>query len=286
MFSNESRVLPNSDYYIFTPSSTAKNLFLYPVSTGHFSYLPGYRLLRSSYDSFLLMYIRKGNCTVETNHKIYRACEGQIVIVDCYKPHAYYSNDGWDAEWLHFDGANARLYYEAIAGSEYAVLNLASTAAFEKYLRNIYMVFRNNEPINEAVLNKWIVDLLTELLLIRNNSKNSAVTTDFIEDTTAYIREHLNEVLPLNQLAARVNLSPFYFTRVFKAKTGFTPHEYIIASRVDNAKFLLMTTSHSVKEICFLSGFSNESAFCTTFRGITGLTPSDFRNSAGTDTQI
>ncbi|MFQ9702687.1 MAG: hypothetical protein ACLR0U_11435 [Enterocloster clostridioformis] len=53
-------VIPGSDFYIHTPSAQASAMFLYPVSTGYFRYLPGYCLRRSSYDSFLIMYHAEG----------------------------------------------------------------------------------------------------------------------------------------------------------------------------------------------------------------------------------
>ena len=55
MLSKEQGVAPGSDYYIYTPSTQARSLFLYPVITGYFRYLPGYCLKRTSLDSFLVM---------------------------------------------------------------------------------------------------------------------------------------------------------------------------------------------------------------------------------------
>ena len=64
MISYETHILPNSDYYVYTPSTLAKKLFFYPICIGSFRYESGYRLARDSYDSFLMMYILKGTCFV------------------------------------------------------------------------------------------------------------------------------------------------------------------------------------------------------------------------------
>ena len=61
MISYETHILPNSDYYVYTPSTLAKKLFFYPICIGSFRYESGYRLARDSYDSFLMMYIFKRN---------------------------------------------------------------------------------------------------------------------------------------------------------------------------------------------------------------------------------
>ena len=64
MISYETHILPNSDYYVYTPSTLAKKLFFYPICIGSFRYESGYRLARDSYDSFLIMYILKGTCFI------------------------------------------------------------------------------------------------------------------------------------------------------------------------------------------------------------------------------
>lgn len=82
MLSTEQGVIPGSDFYIHTPSAQASAMFLYPVSTGYFRYLPGYCLRRSSYDSFLIMYMQKGSCEIETGGRICHAGPDQIVLLD------------------------------------------------------------------------------------------------------------------------------------------------------------------------------------------------------------
>ena len=75
MKSFERKVSPVSDYFIYTPSKTAKKLFLYPTQCGVFTYDPGYRLKRNSFDSFLLMYIQKGTMVLDFGGKKQRVSE-------------------------------------------------------------------------------------------------------------------------------------------------------------------------------------------------------------------
>lgn len=277
MLSTEQGVIHGSDYYIYTPSSQATAMFLYPISTGYFRYLPGYCLRRSSYDSFLIMYMRKGSCEIESGGRTYHAKADQIVLLDCYKPHCYYTTTGWDAEWLHFDGSNARNYFEAILDNGIPVIGLHDTYRFEKYLHKIYSSFKEHLSIKEALLNNYIVNILTELLIGRDLEHSVNVSASIIEDTVAYINEHLTDPLTLEELASQASLSTFYFSRLFKKETGFTPHGYVITARVNIAKFLLKSSNSTIKEICFGTGFTSESCFCTTFKKVTGSTPSEYR---------
>ena len=111
MISYETHVLPNSNYYVYTPSTLAQKLFFYPICTGSFRYESGYRLARDSYDSFLLMYILKGTCFVTVDGQTRQAASGQLVLLDCYTPHAYGTDSGFESLWLHFDGPMARIFY-------------------------------------------------------------------------------------------------------------------------------------------------------------------------------
>ena len=207
MLSTEQGVIHGSDYYIYTPSSQATAMFLYPISTGYFRYLPGYCLRRSSYDSFLIMYMRKGSCEIESGGRTYHAKADQIVLLDCYKPHCYYTTTGWDAEWLHFDGSNARNYFEAILDNGIPVIGLHDTYRFEKYLHKIYSSFKEHLSIKEALLNNYIVNILTELLIGRDLEHSVNVSASIIEDTVAYINEHLTDPLTLEELASQASLS-------------------------------------------------------------------------------
>lgn len=277
MLSKEALVAPGSDYYIHTPSAQAQELFLYPLIVGHFQYLPGYCLRRSSLDSFLVMHVTRGGCQVECGGRHYRALEGQVVLLDCYAPHAYHTTGGWEAEWLHLDGPCARGYFDAILAGGSPVISLKNSYRFEKNLRRVYTQFRENAPVREALLNNYIVNLLTELLVGREMATPGAQSAGIIEDSIVYINDHLAQELTLEQLAAQASLSPFYFSRLFKRETGFSPHQYILAARINNAKFLLHSTGDSVKSICFTVGFTSESSFCTAFKKETGLTPSGYR---------
>lgn len=278
MLSTEQGVLKNSDYYIHTAGTVTQRTFFHPVCTGYFHYAPGYHLHRSSYDSFLIMQVKKGEfyiCGADGTR--YTLKEGQIGILDCYVPHAYGTTHGGELLWLHFDGPVARQHYEAIAGTGSPVLSLNDTYRFEKYLNRIYQLFKSNTPTRDALMSQYITTLMTELLTGQTASSAQSEQADVIEETVAYINEHLKENLPLELLAKRASLSPYYFTRLFKKETGFTPHEYLIAARINAAKFLLKNTTSSIKEICFCTGFSNESSFCTTFKKWVGQTPSYYR---------
>lgn len=270
-------ISPLSEYEIHSPSSLARKLYLYPLYSGYYKYGPGYFITRTSYDSFLLMYLTKGTCEIEADGLHFQAKAGQLVLLDCYRPHRYGSPDPWEASWLHFDGPTARAYDQEITARHGRIFTPAS--AVPGLLDEIRNILRPSGIISEAVLSAQLTRLL-DLLLAGKEAEKGEPEKDAAANGIAYINEHFREPVPLELLAAKAGMSPFHFLRVFSQATGLTPHQYLISTRIRAARFLLQSTSLSVKRIALDCGFSTEAAFCSTFRKWEGRTPSQYRKDA------
>jgi AraC family transcriptional regulator len=94
---------------------------------------------------------------------------------------------------------------------------------------------------------------------------------------TDYINDHLSTEIKLSDLAELAGISQFHFSRLFKLSMGVSPHQYVIAQRIERAKLLLKKPEMSVTEIAFLCGFNSHSHLGKYFRQLTGTTPKDYR---------
>ena len=82
-------------------------------------------------------------------------------------------------------------------------------------------------------------------------------------------------------MAAVARLSPYHFTRQFKAATGLPPHQYVIARRVERARYVLQQGRDlSLAEVAADAGFSDQSQFSRHFKRLVGVTPGRFRMPA------
>ncbi len=96
---------------------------------------------------------------------------------------------------------------------------------------------------------------------------------------TSYIRDHLNQELSLEELAAIAQLSPYHFCRSFKQSTNLTPHQYVIRQRVEQAKLLLKDGKMGISEVAVACGFTHQSHLNRHFKRLTGVTPKNFYQS-------
>jgi two-component system response regulator YesN len=93
-----------------------------------------------------------------------------------------------------------------------------------------------------------------------------------------YIRQHLYGELGLEQVADEVGLSPQYLSKRFREEYGKTFTEYVTTERIHRAKFLLGTTTRSIKSICTGAGYPDANYFSRVFKKETGLTPQQYRD--------
>ncbi|MFG6099097.1 AraC family transcriptional regulator [Leptolyngbyaceae cyanobacterium CCMR0082] len=91
-----------------------------------------------------------------------------------------------------------------------------------------------------------------------------------------YIDAYLDRKLSLADLAAVAQMSPSYFTQLFKASTGFTPHQYVIQHRVKRARQLLVEGKLPIAEVALQVGFAHQSHLNRHFKRWFGVTPKTF----------
>jgi AraC family transcriptional regulator len=100
-----------------------------------------------------------------------------------------------------------------------------------------------------------------------------------LKQAIEYIQEHLGENLSLSEIAYELDMSQYYFCRLFKQSTGMSPHKYLISQRVERAKHLLRQPGRKITSVALDCGFANQSHFAKCFHQYTGMNPKQFRKS-------
>ena len=116
---------------------------------------------------------------------------------------------------------------------------------------------------------------------LRLQSKRSEKSGSVIEEAMRYIRENYNRDISLDEVSREVNISPYYFSKLFKDSTEQNFIEYLTNLRMDKAKELLLTTDSSMKEICSMVGYADPNYFSRTFKKNIGVTPTEYKENKG-----
>src|SRR3989449_8253862 len=93
-----------------------------------------------------------------------------------------------------------------------------------------------------------------------------------------YVQDNLHRELRLAELSGLVHMSPCHFARLFKQSTGVSPHRFLVQRRIEQARALLAAHTLPIAEIARSVGFRTPSHFATTFRRVSGITPSVYRS--------
>lgn len=119
----------------------------------------------------------------------------------------------------------------------------------------------------------FVVSPVSESLV--NKSKANDWLIDRAEQ---YIRSYYASPIKAHEVADFINISPNYFSSLFKQKTGKSFNDYINTLRVDAAKQLLEETPFNVNEIAEKVGYREYKYFVDVFKKFTGYTPTKYRN--------
>ena len=127
----------------------------------------------------------------------------------------------------------------------------------------------------EAIANLMAVHLFQNYATTKPKIKNytDGLPLYKLKQVKEYINAHLDQSLGLTELAQVVQMSPGYFSRLFKQSTGFTPHQYLIRQRVKKAKELLRQRQLSIADVAYQVGFANQGHLNYHFKKFTGITP-------------
>jgi len=124
-----------------------------------------------------------------------------------------------------------------------------------------------------------LIEMHSTSLRGQPKTAEKGLARDRLQKAIDYINDNLDAELSLSAIATEIEMSPFYFARLFKGATGLSPHQYIIRCRIERAKGLLAGGNLPILEVCHRVGFQSQSHFTSVFRKFTGLTPKAYKQT-------
>ena len=132
------------------------------------------------------------------------------------------------------------------------------------------------EMNSASELKEWFISKITAACHNVAN-KREEKSTDIIKTAKRYIEDHFASDISLDDVSRVVNISPYYFSKIFKEESGLNFIEYLTNIRMNKAKELLTESDYSMKEICSMCGYTDPNYFSRSFKKNVGVTPTEYK---------
>lgn len=134
-------------------------------------------------------------------------------------------------------------------------------------------------PLQSLRIQNRLIELLLRILDLSQLAPSVRVSPS-MHELMQYITDHVQEHLPLRELANRLHLSVPRFKSRFKAEVGVPPAEFVLRRKIEAAQRMLLDPGVSVTRVAMELGFSSSQYFATVVRRFTGKSPSALRGRA------
>lgn len=269
----EKGIEKGSHMYFYTPSQMARKLLYYPVAAGEFYCNDEYQVEREIYKSILAVYVLEGNLRMIQDNTEWGAQKDELLLVDCYRAHKYFTVEGAHTLWLHFDGNNSRDWFAWIKAQKGQKIKNARQTA--ECIENVIRLMKSNQ--NEYDISKELYSLLCAACRgVEPGGENTRLIQ--IQRAKDFMNANYDRAVSVAEIAESVHMSASCFSKIFRESTGFSPYGYLLSIRLDRAKELLRKTDGSIESIAYKTGFNSTSNFIYFFGRQTGISPLKFRN--------
>ena len=232
-------------------------------------------------------YVFEGNEVYILNGHEHPIGKGDLVCVNSYTPHNYYSLAKGKSVTLIV--STDHLAKNGLNPSTLRFNECIRDAAIGEMILKIVTECNGSGAAHDLSMNAMILSLIAYLATryARTQTKEEAARGlmllgaqyRYVCRAIDYISENFTNAITLDELCALCGLSKYHFIRVFKQVTGDTPNEYVNKIRLKYAKQLLLKGAN-VTEAATASGFSDAHYFSNCFKKYEGCRPSQIKNSA------
>jgi two-component system response regulator YesN len=125
-------------------------------------------------------------------------------------------------------------------------------------------------------IRQWFIDKISKACQ-NVISKREERSGNILKTAMNYINDNFQKDISLDDVSRVVNISPYYFSKIFKEENGLNFIEYLTNVRIDKAKKLLEDSNLSIKEICLSCGYTDPNYFSRSFKKNVGVTPTEYK---------
>ena len=153
-------------------------------------------------------------------------------------------------------------------------ISIETITFFENYFKSFSLDI-NSDSLNRVC--KTVISMLLIEILNNNPQMNRKPIPDWIRQIVDYAKSPYYYQCHISKLTENIPFSQQHICNMFKKHIGMSITEYFLQQRLNYAKHLILSTSDSISNIAYVTGFNNESFFYRSFKKHFGITPLELR---------
>lgn len=228
---------------------------------------------------WLLMYFYDP-VTVKDKNGLQRIDGGYFIIWRPEDGH-YYGNESilWNHTWCHFYGLQVADIIKATGLPTNKLIKLDNPEVLEHFLTDVYEEKTRDDCPDQVILENLFTILVRKLARLVVPEFQVVQLPEKVKRTKDFIDSHYMNKMTLAELATLNHCSIQYLSRQFRRYTGMSPGDYIIKTRINQAKYHLHNLSLNVTEVARLVSYESIYQFSNLFKKHTGMSPTEYREA-------
>lgn len=193
----------------------------------------------------------------------------------CYYPD---KTDPWEYLWIDVVGSKV--------DSSTCVCN-PGNATFrflhDKYFDALTSFISEFLPfrITDSTFCAAYASLMTSMHIVDNDTgSQKSISRQYVENAKKYIFENFHSHISIENVANNLYISRAYLRNIFYKYEGVSPQQFLIQTRIEKAKDLLLTTNMSAAQISYAVGYSDILQFYKAFKKHVGVSAGEYRTAA------
>ena len=227
-------------------------------------------------EHFSVIYVSDGAGEVTIGKKSHFVTKGEAFV---FRPGKKVScrpdrESSWSVYRMDFGGNDAEFYLSEAGFTADTSIKKASGAGFMSAVMNCLDL--TGENLTQARHSALLLSGIGSHRLKKTHKKRSDPTMQ-VKKAVSFIEHNYMRGITAGDAAISLNIDRSHFFRIFKARVGMSPEQYIMKCRVDNARRMLENGENTVTEIAASVGVRDVYYFSKLFKKLTGMSPTEYR---------
>lgn len=233
-----------------------------------------------AHDCTELFYVVSGTGRFHVEGHFFPVAADDLVVINPNVEHTELSRDNRPLEYIVLGVEGLEFSPAQEDDSRYCVMSLQGQREeilplLRSLLREAALKQTGYELVCQNILEIMAVQLGRRVEL--SSSATGRYTSKECALVRRYIDSHFKENITLSQLSDLVHINKYYLVHTFSREYGVSPISYLISRRLQESKYLLTRTNHSLSQISHMLGFSSPSYFSQSFRRAEKMSPLEYR---------